>query len=121
MFANAFHITMLSCFCFSIFILLFLLLLLSLSPLMMICQLSSNCKMDCLDIALTPTFSPWPQRIPLDFLQGNRFMEAAENYIRPLLTKVFKFLSYAALIDLPSLDSKLQMFLLCLGSSIIVL
>ncbi|KAK7854121.1 n-terminal acetyltransferase a complex auxiliary subunit naa15 [Quercus suber] len=27
------------------------------------------------------------KRIPLDFLQGNRFREAAENYIRPLLTK----------------------------------
>lgn len=27
------------------------------------------------------------KRIPLDFLQGNRFQEAAENYIRPLLTK----------------------------------
>ncbi|KAB1218605.1 N-alpha-acetyltransferase 16, NatA auxiliary subunit [Morella rubra] len=27
------------------------------------------------------------KRIPLDFLQGDRFLEAAENYIRPLLTK----------------------------------
>jgi tetratricopeptide (TPR) repeat protein len=27
------------------------------------------------------------KRIPLDFLQGDRFREAAENYIRPLLTK----------------------------------
>lgn len=28
------------------------------------------------------------QRIPLDFLQGDRFREAADSYIRPLLTKV---------------------------------
>ncbi|PON58919.1 N-terminal acetyltransferase A, auxiliary subunit [Trema orientale] len=27
------------------------------------------------------------KRIPLDFLQGDRFREAADNYIRPLLTK----------------------------------
>ncbi|KAL5072633.1 hypothetical protein RYX36_011617 [Vicia faba] len=27
------------------------------------------------------------KRIPLDFLQGDKFREAAENYIRPLLTK----------------------------------
>ncbi|KAF7814310.1 N-terminal acetyltransferase A complex auxiliary subunit NAA15 [Senna tora] len=27
------------------------------------------------------------KRIPLDFLQGDQFQEAAENYIRPLLTK----------------------------------
>ncbi|KAJ6696201.1 N-TERMINAL ACETYLTRANSFERASE-RELATED, partial [Salix koriyanagi] len=26
-------------------------------------------------------------RIPLDFLQGEKFLVAAENYIRPLLTK----------------------------------
>jgi hypothetical protein len=32
-------------------------------------------------------------------------MEAAENYIRPLLTKVFMVLSYDALIGLPCLDS----------------
>ena len=30
------------------------------------------------------------QRIPLDFLQGDKFREAADNYIRPLLTKVYK-------------------------------
>lgn len=29
------------------------------------------------------------QRIPLDFLQGDKFKDAADNYIRPLLTKVF--------------------------------
>ena len=29
------------------------------------------------------------QRIPLDFLQGDKFREAADNYVRPLLTKVF--------------------------------
>lgn len=29
------------------------------------------------------------QRIPLDFLQGEKFKEAADNYIRPLLTKVY--------------------------------
>lgn len=28
------------------------------------------------------------QRIPLDFLKDEKFQEAAENYIRPLLTKV---------------------------------
>lgn len=27
------------------------------------------------------------KRIPLDFLQGDKFREAADNYIRPLLTK----------------------------------
>ena len=31
--------------------------------------------------------SPY-QRIPLDFLHGDKFREAADNYIRPLLTKV---------------------------------
>lgn len=28
------------------------------------------------------------QRIPLDFLEGEKFREAADNYMRPLLTKV---------------------------------
>jgi hypothetical protein len=28
------------------------------------------------------------QRIPLDFLEGDKFQEAADNYVRPLLTKV---------------------------------
>lgn len=31
------------------------------------------------------------QRIPLDFLQGDKFKDAADNYIRPLLTKVFGY------------------------------
>ena len=39
------------------------------------------------------------QRIPLDFLQGDKFREAADNYIRPLLTKVFVFAVQAILID----------------------
>ncbi|KAJ1412245.1 N-terminal acetyltransferase A, auxiliary subunit, partial [Sesbania bispinosa] len=38
-----------------------------------------------------------PQRIPLDFLQGDKFRQAADNYIRPLLTKgvpsLFSYLS----------------------------
>ncbi|RRT57242.1 hypothetical protein B296_00044213 [Ensete ventricosum] len=29
------------------------------------------------------------QRIPLDFLEGDEFREAADNYVRPLLTKTF--------------------------------
>lgn len=33
---------------------------------------------------LFPSF----QRIPLDFLNGEKFREAADNYIRPLLRKV---------------------------------
>ncbi|KAF5726902.1 putative NMDA receptor-regulated protein [Tripterygium wilfordii] len=33
------------------------------------------------------TWSAAVKRIPLDFLQGNKFREAADNYIRPLLTK----------------------------------
>uniref|UniRef100_A0A2P2MTN8 Uncharacterized protein n=1 Tax=Rhizophora mucronata TaxID=61149 RepID=A0A2P2MTN8_RHIMU len=33
------------------------------------------------------TWSSAVKRIPLDFLQGDKFREAAENYIRPLLTK----------------------------------
>lgn len=40
------------------------------------------------------------QRIPLDFLQGDKFRESADNYIRPLLTKVciwyFSYSSYSA-------------------------
>ena len=31
---------------------------------------------------------PVRQRIPLDFLEGEKFQEAADNYVRPLLTKV---------------------------------
>lgn len=34
-------------------------------------------------------FSPIWQRIPLDFLSGEKFQAAAESHIRPLLTKVF--------------------------------
>ncbi|CAK7356638.1 unnamed protein product [Dovyalis caffra] len=33
------------------------------------------------------TWSSAVKRIPLDFLQGDKFCEAADNYIRPLLTK----------------------------------
>ncbi|KAJ6963431.1 N-terminal acetyltransferase A complex auxiliary subunit NAA15-like [Populus alba x Populus x berolinensis] len=33
------------------------------------------------------TWSSAVKRIPLDFLQGDKFHEAADNYIRPLLTK----------------------------------
>ncbi|KAJ6706331.1 hypothetical protein OIU79_010889 [Salix purpurea] len=33
------------------------------------------------------TWSSAVKRIPLDFLQGEKFLVAAENYIRPLLTK----------------------------------
>lgn len=34
---------------------------------------------------------PLQQRIPLDFLEGEKFQEAADNYVRPLLTKVSEF------------------------------
>ncbi|EEF44685.1 NMDA receptor-regulated protein, putative [Ricinus communis] len=33
------------------------------------------------------TWSSAVKRIPLDFLQGDKFREAADNYVRPLLTK----------------------------------
>lgn len=36
-------------------------------------------------------FFPSFQRIPLDFLTGGKFREAAENYIQPLLRKVLYF------------------------------
>ena len=38
------------------------------------------------------------QRIPLDFLQGEKFHEAVDNYIRPLLTKVFVVTVQAVLV-----------------------
>lgn len=43
------------------------------------------------------------QRIPLDFSHGDKFREAADNYIRPLLTKVFDGSFYAILTCLSSL------------------
>jgi peptide alpha-N-acetyltransferase len=44
------------------------------------------------------------KRIPLDFLQGDKFREAAESYIRPLLTK-----------GVPSLFSDLSSCTIILG------
>ncbi|KAL8171710.1 hypothetical protein V2J09_023514, partial [Rumex salicifolius] len=46
-------------------------------------------KLDALYKSLVPqyTWSSAVKRIPLDFLQGDKFYKAADSYIRPLLTK----------------------------------
>ncbi|KAL5996964.1 N-alpha-acetyltransferase 16, NatA auxiliary subunit [Asimina triloba] len=54
------------------------------------------------------TWSSAVKRIPLDFLQDDKFYEAADNYIRPLLTKV-TMLSFHSLVEgVPSLFSDLS-------------
>ncbi|XP_062157189.1 N-terminal acetyltransferase A complex auxiliary subunit NAA15 [Alnus glutinosa] len=60
------------------------------------------------------------KRIPLDFLQGNRFMEAAENYIRPLLTKGVPslFSDLSPLYDHPGKADILEQLMLNLEHSI---
>ncbi|RWW76760.1 hypothetical protein BHE74_00015116 [Ensete ventricosum] len=42
------------------------------------------------------------QRIPLDFLEGDAFREAADNYVRPLLTKFQKRASFNNHVDFVS-------------------
>ncbi|KAG6669387.1 N-terminal acetyltransferase A complex auxiliary subunit NAA15-like [Carya illinoinensis] len=60
------------------------------------------------------------KRIPLDFLQGNRFQEAAENYIRPLLTKGVPslFSDLSPLYDHPCKVDILEQLMLKLEHSI---
>ncbi|KAG6665313.1 N-terminal acetyltransferase A complex auxiliary subunit NAA15 [Carya illinoinensis] len=60
------------------------------------------------------------KRIPLDFLQGDRFLEAAENYIRPLLTKGVPslFSDLSPLYDHPGKADILEQLMLKLEHSI---
>uniref|UniRef100_A0A7N0VK31 Uncharacterized protein n=2 Tax=Kalanchoe fedtschenkoi TaxID=63787 RepID=A0A7N0VK31_KALFE len=54
------------------------------------------------------------KRIPLDFLQGERFLEAADNYIRPLLTKGVPslFSDLSSLYDQPGKANILEKLIL---------
>eukprot|EP00268_Persea_americana_P057678 TRINITY_DN691_c1_g1_i3.p1 TRINITY_DN691_c1_g1~~TRINITY_DN691_c1_g1_i3.p1 ORF type:complete len:902 (+),score=191.41 TRINITY_DN691_c1_g1_i3:143-2848(+) len=60
------------------------------------------------------------KRIPLDFLQGERFREAADIYIRPLLTKGVPslFSDLSPLYDLPGKADILEQLILELENSI---
>ncbi|CAM8997376.1 unnamed protein product [Rhodiola kirilowii] len=60
------------------------------------------------------------KRIPLDFLQGERFLEAADNYIRPLLTKGVPslFSDLSSLYDQPGKANILENLILELEHSI---
>uniref|UniRef100_A0A7N0RHA1 Uncharacterized protein n=1 Tax=Kalanchoe fedtschenkoi TaxID=63787 RepID=A0A7N0RHA1_KALFE len=60
------------------------------------------------------------KRIPLDFLQGDRFLEAADNYIRPLLTKGVPslFSDLSSLYDQPGKANMLENLILELEQSI---
>nr|GMC73322.1 N-alpha-acetyltransferase 15, NatA auxiliary subunit-like [Ipomoea batatas]GMC74948.1 N-alpha-acetyltransferase 15, NatA auxiliary subunit-like [Ipomoea batatas] len=60
------------------------------------------------------------KRIPLDFLGGEKFREAAENYIRPLLTKGVPslFSDLSSLYDLPEKADILEQLVLKLEQSI---
>ncbi|XP_041015237.1 N-terminal acetyltransferase A complex auxiliary subunit NAA15-like [Juglans microcarpa x Juglans regia] len=60
------------------------------------------------------------KRIPLDFLQGDRFQEAAENYIRPLVTKGVPslFSDLSPLYDHPCKVDILEQLMLKLEHSI---
>ncbi|KAJ8452025.1 hypothetical protein Cgig2_016606 [Carnegiea gigantea] len=60
------------------------------------------------------------KRIPLDFLQGERFREAAESYIRPLLTKGIPslFSDLSPLYDQPGKADILEKLVLALEGSI---
>lgn len=60
------------------------------------------------------------QRIPLDFLQGDRFREAADSYIRPLLTKVYTNSLCSVLFTSFKIELGFH-FVLYLGSSIFIL
>ncbi|KAG9459346.1 hypothetical protein H6P81_003854 [Aristolochia fimbriata] len=66
------------------------------------------------------TWSSAVKRIPLDFLQGKRFEEAADNYIRPLLTKGVPslFSDLSPLYNLPGKADILEKLILGLESSI---
>lgn len=54
------------------------------------------------------------QRIPLDFLTGDKFREAADNYMRPLLTKVTLFCIVCLTSYLCHEVGNLQLFLIFL-------
>ncbi|OUZ99684.1 Tetratricopeptide repeat-containing domain [Macleaya cordata] len=60
------------------------------------------------------------KRIPLDFLQGEKFREAADNYIRPLLTKGVPslFSDLCPLYDHPGKAGIIEQLILALESSI---
>lgn len=60
------------------------------------------------------------KRIPLDFLQGEKFREAADNYIRPLLTKGVPslFSDLSSLYDQPGKADILEQLILELEHSI---
>ncbi|KAJ4835421.1 N-alpha-acetyltransferase 15, NatA auxiliary subunit [Turnera subulata] len=60
------------------------------------------------------------KRIPLDFLQGNKFREAADNYVRPLLTKGVPslFSDLSPLYDHPGKADILEQLVLELENSI---
>ncbi|KAG4945020.1 hypothetical protein AAZX31_15G012600 [Glycine max] len=60
------------------------------------------------------------KRIPLDFLQGDKFQEAANNYIRPLLTKGIPslFSDLSSLYNQPGKADILEQIILEIESSI---
>ncbi|RVW77660.1 N-terminal acetyltransferase A complex auxiliary subunit NAA15 [Vitis vinifera] len=60
------------------------------------------------------------KRIPLDFLQGEKFWEAADNYIRPLLTKGVPslFSDLSPLYDHPNKADILEQLILELEHSV---
>ncbi|KAJ6394584.1 hypothetical protein OIU77_023734 [Salix suchowensis] len=66
------------------------------------------------------TWSSAVKRIPLDFLQGNKFREAADNYIRPLLTKGVPslFSDLSPLYDHPGKADILEKLILELENSL---
>ncbi|XP_074275958.1 N-terminal acetyltransferase A complex auxiliary subunit NAA15 [Silene latifolia] len=79
-------------------------------------------KLDALYQSLQQEYS-WSsaaKRIPLDFLQGNRFREAAEVYIRPLLTKGVPslFSDLSPLYDQPGKADILEKLILDFESSL---
>ncbi|XP_023548247.1 N-terminal acetyltransferase A complex auxiliary subunit NAA15 isoform X2 [Cucurbita pepo subsp. pepo] len=60
------------------------------------------------------------KRIPLDFLQGDKFREAADNYVRPLLTKGVPslFSDLSPLYDQPGKADILEQLIISLEHSI---
>ncbi|XP_050231671.1 N-terminal acetyltransferase A complex auxiliary subunit NAA15 [Mercurialis annua] len=66
------------------------------------------------------TWSSAVKRIPLDFLQGDKFHEAADNYVRPLLTKGVPslFSDLSSLYDHPGKANILENLILELEHSI---
>lgn len=60
-------------------------------PLLYLLFSSRRQSFDCilqLDLMLLWLLSSHFQRIPLDFLDGEKFQKAVESYVRPFLTKV---------------------------------